>query len=208
MAFKFSSKNILGSVTTLLLVILLTQSRVFDFLINTPLGRAFLIVAILGISYCHQMFGVVAILFVIIIFNQSDFSFMEGFTDTTTTTTTPTTPTTTTTTTPTTVSLNNSVTATDILEKKKEVADKITELAQSAQLAKQNTISTSTSTAATSAPTETFMGREGFNTVEREGLLLRGKRSNEVPVFSNARNQQDNVEASDKSVFLGSYASV
>lgn len=206
MAFNLLSKNILGSVTTLLLVILLTQSRVFDFLINTPLGRAFLIVAILGISYCHKIFGVVALLFVIIIFNQSDFSFMEGFTDTTTTPTTPTT--TTTTTTPTTVSLNNSVTATDILEKKKEVADKITELAQSAQLAKQNTISTSTSTAATSAPTETFMGREGFNTVEREGLLLRGKRSNEVPVFSNARNQQDNVEASDKSVFLGSYASV
>jgi hypothetical protein len=52
------------------------------------------------------------------------------------------------------------------------------------------------------------MGREGFNTVDREGTILRGKRSNEVPVFSNARNQPDNVEASDKSVFSGSYASV
>ena len=81
MAFKFSSKNILGSVTTLLLVILLTQSRVFDFLINTPLGRAFLIVAILGISYCHQMFGVVAVLFIIIAFNNSDIGYLEGFTD-------------------------------------------------------------------------------------------------------------------------------
>ena len=206
MAFKFSSKNILGSVTTLLLVILLTQSRVFDFLINTPLGRAFLIVAILGISYCHQMFGVVAILFVIIIFNQSDFSFMEGFTDTTTTTTTPTT---TTTTSPTpaptsTVSSDNSVTAASILQKKKEAGDKITELAQLGLLAQRNsTMNNSSATA-----TETFMGREGFNTVEREGMLLRGKRSNEVPVFSNARNQPDNVEASDKSVFLGSYGSV
>jgi hypothetical protein len=52
------------------------------------------------------------------------------------------------------------------------------------------------------------MAREGFNTVDREGTILRGKRSNEVPVFSNARNQSDNVEASDKSVFSGSYGSI
>jgi hypothetical protein len=33
--------------------------------------------------------------------------------------------------------------------------------------------------------------------------LLRGKRSNEVPVFSNARSQSDDVEPADKSVLSG-----
>jgi hypothetical protein len=193
MAFKLLSKNILGGVTTLLIVILLTQARVFDFLINTPLGRAFLIVAILGISYCHKIFGVIAILFVIIIFNQSEFGFLEGFTDTNTTTTTNTSDN------PTSDNISDTVS-----QKKDEAKNKITQLAQ------QNATTTSSSAAAASAPisSETFMGREGFNTVDREGTILRGKRSNEVPVFSNARNQPDNVEATDKSVFSGDYASV
>ena len=191
MAFKLLSKNIIGGVTTLLLIILLTQSRLFDFLINTYLGRVFLILAILGISCCHKIFGVVALLFIIIIFNQSEMSFLEGFTDTTTTTTTTTDP-------------SGNPTSDAILQKKKEIKNKIAELAQ------QNAATTSSSTAAATAPisTETFRGREGFNTVDREGTILRGKRSNEVPVFSNARNQPDNVEASDKSVFSGSYASI
>ena len=51
-------------------------------------------------------------------------------------------------------------------------------------------------------------GIEGFNITEREGLMLRGKRSCEVPVYSNARNQDDDVEACDESVFAGSYSSV
>jgi hypothetical protein len=189
MAFKLLSKNIMGGVTTLLLIILLTQSRVFDFLINTHLGRFFLILAILGISYCHKIFGVVALLFIIIIFNQSEISFLEGFTDTKTTSTDP----------------SGNSTSNDISQKKDEAKNKI------AQLAQQNATTTASSTAVSAtAPisTETFMGREGFNTVDREGTILRGKRSNEVPVFSNARNQSDNVEASDKSVFSGSYGSI
>ena len=199
MAFKLLSKNIIGGVTTLVLIILLTQSRLFDFLINTHLGRVFLILAILGISWCHKIFGVVALLFIIIIFNQSEISFLEGFTDTTATTTT---------------NYSSNLTSSDISgtvsQKKDEVKNKINQLAQ------QNDTTTSSSAAAATVPlstntpisTETFMAREGFNTVDREGTILRGKRSNEVPVFSNARNQPDNVESSDKSVFSGSYASV
>ena len=197
MAFKFLSKNILGSVTTLLLVILLTQSRVFDFLINTPLGRALFIIAILGISYCHKIFGVAVILFVIIIFNHSDIAFMEGFTDTDTTTTTSTSASTEPSSTP--------VTAAAILEKKKEATDKVTELARLGLLAQRNS---STNNSSSSTSTETFAIREGFNTVDREGTLLRGKRSNEVPVFSSSRNQSDDVEPMDKSVFTNSFSSI
>ena len=191
MAFNLLSKNILGSVTTLLLVILLTQSRFFDFLINTPLGRAFLIIAILGISCCHKIFGVVAVLFVIIIFNQSEFGFMEGFTDTPTDTTTD--------------PSNNSVTNIAILQKKKEATNKVPELGQLTQ-PNVDTISSSSAAATNPIPTETFIGREGSNIIERESMLLRGKRSNEVPVFS--RNQSDNVVPSEEKSFNNLYTSV
>ena len=36
-------------------------------------------------------------------------------------------------------------------------------------------------------------GREGFNTVDRESAMLKGKKSSEIPVVSNARKQDDNV---------------
>ena len=55
---------------------------------------------------------------------------------------------------------------------------------------------------------KTIGGREGFNMIEREGSMLRGKRSNEIPVFANARNQTDDVEATDKAVFNNDYEAV
>jgi len=183
MAFKLLSKNIVGVVATLFLVVLLTQARLFDFLINTALGRVALILAILGISYCHTIFGVVAILFVIIIFNQSDLSFMEGFTDTIPA--------------PTTDPSGNPI--------KK---DESTTTSSSSAMAATPPTPATPATPATpiTPPMETFMGREGFNTVDREGMILRGKRSNEVPVFSNARNQNDDVEPTDKSGLTSSYS--
>ena len=39
-------------------------------------------------------------------------------------------------------------------------------------------------------------------------MMLRGKRSSEVPVYSNARNQGDDVEPSDKEAFADNYSSV
>ena len=74
MVFKLISKNNIGIVATLILVILLSQSRVFDLIIDTTLGRAILILFILGISYTNQILGVVAVLFIVIIFNQSNFN--------------------------------------------------------------------------------------------------------------------------------------
>jgi hypothetical protein len=51
-------------------------------------------------------------------------------------------------------------------------------------------------------------GREGFNMIDKEGTILKGKRSNEMPIFSNARNQTDDVEGSDKSIFKELYSSI
>ena len=67
MDFKLVSKNNIGTVVLLLLVIALSQARTFDFLIDSALGRFFLIVFILCLSYCHKILGIVGVLFVIII---------------------------------------------------------------------------------------------------------------------------------------------
>ena len=91
MDFKFNSKTTLGAISTLTLVIILSQSRFFDFLIDTALGRAALICLIIGISYTHKILGVISVLFVIIMFNQSYLGSSEGFTSQPATSTTATT---------------------------------------------------------------------------------------------------------------------
>ena len=180
MDFKLVSKNNLGAVATLFLVILLSHARFFDFLIDTALGRAILILFILGISYTNKILGVVAVLFIIITFNNSDIGYLEGYTGLPTppitppiTSTTSTTPNTTTT--PTTTTTKIPKTKVDEVKTVDKPESK---------------------------------GIEGFNITEREGLMLRGRRSSEVPVYSNARNQDDDVEACDKSVFAGNYSYV
>ena len=155
MDFKLISKNNIGGVATLFLVILLTQSRFFDFLIDTTLGRAILILFILGISYTNKILGVVAVLFIIILFNNSNIAYMEGFTSN--------------------VGETTNVVAVSASKEEKDESEK---------------------------------GTEGFNITEREDTMLRGKRSNEVQLFSDARNQDDDVEPTDKSVFTSSFSSV
>jgi hypothetical protein len=187
MEFKLVSKNSMGALATLILVILLSQSRFFDFLIDTILGRAFLILFILGISYTNHILGVVAVLFIIIIFNQSDIGYIEGFNSGNST--------------------NNKLTDDKLKLKDKKDKNTQNKLKQNMQ---QTTTTTSSTVSATpiTKDTETFVGREGFNMIDREGTMLRGKRSNEVPVFSSSRNQSDDVEPMDKSVFKNSFSSI
>jgi hypothetical protein len=83
MEFNLVSKNNLGVVTALLLVIILSQGRFFNFLLDTALGRAILILFVLVISYANQILGVVSVLFIIIMFNNSNIGYMEGFDGTT-----------------------------------------------------------------------------------------------------------------------------
>ena len=175
MDFKLVSKNNLGGVATLLLVILLSHARFFDFLIDTALGRAILILFILGISYTNKILGVVAVLFIIIAFNNSDIGYLEGYTGLPNSTTTP---------------------PPSMKEKKGEVKEKVDET---------KTVSKTESKPVSKPESKSI---EGFNNTEREHFILRGKCSNEIPVYSNARNQDDDVEPSDKSVFAGNYSSV
>jgi hypothetical protein len=80
MDFNIVSKNNLGTVIALLLVVILSQAKFFNFLLDTALGRAILIAFIIIISYMNKILGVVSVLFIIIMFNNSDIGYMEGFT--------------------------------------------------------------------------------------------------------------------------------
>ena len=66
----------MGAVVTLILVILLSQSRFFDFLTETALGRMFILAFIVFISYTSKFLGLLAVLAIIIAFNQYN---IEGF---------------------------------------------------------------------------------------------------------------------------------
>ena len=50
MNFNLGSKNNMGAIATIILIILLSQSKFFNFLIDTALGRVFLVAFILAIS--------------------------------------------------------------------------------------------------------------------------------------------------------------
>jgi hypothetical protein len=162
---NFVNKTHIGAVATLILVIILSQSRFFGFLMNTALGRTLLICLIIGISYTHKILGVISVLFIIIIFNQSNLWMPEGFTQLDTTT------------------VNN--------DKKNDKKN-----AKNNTKKKENGSSTSMN----STKETSLGGREGSNITEREGTMLRGKRSNEIPVLANSRNQSDDVDPANETV--------
>jgi hypothetical protein len=174
MKFNINSinKKYLGVFATLILVILISQSKIFDLLIDTALGRAFLILFILGVSCLHKIFGVVVVLFIIIMFNNTG-GILEGLDNNTTdmsgnTTPLPPPP-------PPTIPTPPAVTVPD---------------------------------ATAPPPTESFVGgREGFNTIDRERNMQVGKRSSQIPMYSNARTQSDNIQPTDQYVFTSDYTS-
>ena len=194
MDFKLVSKNNMGIVITLILVILLSQSRFFDFLTETALGRMFILMLIILISYTNKFLGLLAVLFIIIAFNQYDmnvvqsYNYYEGFDGSGNSTAS--------------AVLNDKIT----IEKTKEdiASQKLTALNNQAN---SSQTATTTSSSASGTTSESFGGREGFCMTDRESNILRGKQSNTIPVFNNTRNQDDDISPSDKSVFSSSYAS-
>ena len=56
--------------------------------------------------------------------------------------------------------------------------------------------------------TETFNGgREGFNIIDRERTMQKGKQSNTIPVFPKSRNQE-NIHPYDNSTFSNSFSTL
>lgn len=181
MDFKLVSKNNLGVVTALLLVILLSQGRFFNFLLDTALGRAVLILFILVISYTNKILGVVSVLFVIIMFNNSDIGYLEGFTDSSSTNN----------------SNSNSTTNTSSkmpINKNKDTTSTSTDTTTTPTLTDEQKQQLMAQLQEKAKDKDTSSGAEGFNTYETERNIQKGKQSNSIPVSSYA-NQSENVEA-------------
>jgi hypothetical protein len=193
MDFKLVSKNNMGIAVTLILVILLSQSRFFDLLTETALGRMFILVLIIFISYTNKFLGLLAVLAIIIAFNQynmnevQSYNYYEGFDvsgnlfD---------------------ISGNQISSATKIA--KETIVSKELKPSNDSNSAQIATTSSSPTSGATS---ESLGGREGFCMTDRESNIIRGKQSNSIAVLNNIRNQDDNISPTDKSVFSSSYAS-
>ena len=202
MNLKLVSKNNMGVVVTLILVILLSQSRFFDFLTETALGRMVILVLIIFISYTNKILGLLAVLAIIIAFNQynmnvvQSYNYYEGFDVSGNS-----------------IDVSGNSTATAILNDEITI-EKAKEDIASQKLSALNNVVNSSQTATTTSSassgtttSESFNGREGFCMTDREINMLRGKQSNTIPVFNNTRNQSDDISPTDKSVFSSSYAS-
>jgi hypothetical protein len=79
MESKFVNKHKICIAAVVFLVILLSQYNSFRFLIHTILGRSILVLLILGIASSSVFCGIVAVLYVIIMINQNDDIYLEGF---------------------------------------------------------------------------------------------------------------------------------
>ena len=77
---KACTNNNMVAALGLLVLIILGQTTLFDLLIDTIPGRIVMIALILGISYMNNNLGVVAVLLIIIMFNQSEIALFEGCT--------------------------------------------------------------------------------------------------------------------------------
>lgn len=75
------SQNNMGGALLLLFFLFASQTRLFDFFIDTVLGRMALILLLIITSYLNKILGVVLVLMIIIFMNNNKRDYyMEGFT--------------------------------------------------------------------------------------------------------------------------------
>jgi len=184
-----SNKNT-GAVILLLLILLLSQSRVLDLFVNTALGRVALIVFILAISYLNKTLGVISVLVIILMLNNSGWNILEGAETMNATESTD--------------SADTAAADTDAVatptapvvveeseeEKKKRIDDLQKQLAD-AKAALSNS----------DPETEPKVTTEGFDVLETERKLQEGKQSNSIGVDSTCRNCDLVSPVEDNSVF-------
>ena len=190
MDFKLISKNNVGSAVLLLLVIALSQAKAFNFLIDSALGRFFLIIFVLCLSYCHKILGVVGVLFIVIMFNSN--MYYEGFGNNST-------------------SSSTDSTSTDASSNSTSLnKDQIKEMIKqqlSANDASNNSTTTNTTTDTTTNTTKSKNSKaaEGFDILGIENSIKRGKQSNSIPVNSFMRDA-DSIAPYEGTSFLGSFS--
>jgi hypothetical protein len=204
---KLISKNNISVVITLILVVLLSQAQIFDFFLESYLGRLALLSFVIFIAMNSKVLGLVAVLAIIIMFNYFhiyNIREIEGA--------------------ETMSSANkkeeddsekkiNSKELKDAVDinKKAEIdkpADNTEDKTEDKAEDKTEDLMDNISKKITSALDKKDKGKEGFCMSDKESTILRGKRPNSVPVFSNLRRQSDDVSPFEKSDFTSDFASV
>jgi hypothetical protein len=174
--FQLMSKKNIGGAMALFLVILLSQARIFNFLLDTLLGRMMLVAFLLVISYLNKIFGVVSVLLIIIMFNNSGLGYMEGFTSDSED-----------------KEKNKETIKSDAENTANTVKSDAENTANTAKSNAENTATTVKSDAentATTAKTDAENTAntaksnmtEGFDIIGKENNIKRGKQSNSIPV--------------------------
>ena len=182
--FQFISKNNIGGAMALFLVILLSQARIFNILLDTILGRMILIAFLLVISYLNKILGVVSVLLIIIMFNNSGLGYMEGFTsddkekDKETIK-------------PDVENKDNSAKS-DVENKDNSAKTDTENTATSVKSNAENIASSVKSNAENIANSAKSNMSEGFDIIGKENNIKRGKQSNSIPVNDFMR-ESDNV---------------
>jgi hypothetical protein len=204
--FKPSNKKLVFALVAFIMVFVqYTHSSMFE----TIVGRLVLMSLVLGLLRYSPEIGLVFTLvsgILMVSRSQRNDWFAEGFTDASknelkqsiqtaqgSSASASTEPTTTDTSSPSSSPSSSSPTTTDILAAVKQQL-------QNKRQQEMATTSTSSST------TESFRGKEGFNLIEYENQMLRGKNSSQLKVGASSREQSDSVEASEPSIFSTSFA--
>ena len=73
------SKNSISIIVSLLLVIILSETKLFFFFTETYLGRSILILILLFASYLNKILGIVCVFIIIIMFSSKRLINFEGF---------------------------------------------------------------------------------------------------------------------------------
>lgn len=201
MNFKLINKNSIGAIILLLLTIILSQSRFLNFMINTVLGRTLLIIILLVVSSIHKILGIVCVLLIIIIFNNSNFSYLEGM-ETATQPTTDATNTLSKLVSSNTMNLPNvtstpmdTASTTDATTTETTTTDTTTQSPSvSTPAVVSQTVDSQTTTTQPKKSTTT-VAQEGFDIIGKERNIQKGRNSNSIPV-SNYMKQSINDEVS------------
>ena len=180
MNFKLVSKQNIGVVMFLLLTIIISQSRMFDFIFNSALGRGLFIIFLLIISYCNKILGIVTVLLAILMINHRDFLYYEGFTD----------------------ASGNPVADASGNPMADASGNRLAD-------ASGNTPSPGSGPPSSGGPTmmpaSSSSATEGFDLLGTENNMKRGKKSNSIPVNNSVR-RSGNVEPYSSSSFDNSYS--
>jgi len=171
MTIKLLTKNSMGIVLTLLLVILLSESRLFNFFTDTYLGRTFLITILLITSYLNKIFGIVCVFIIIIMFNINVLNY-EGFETNTNDDSNKKEKTTT----------DDDKDATSQTTTTNTITSPITTPTPTPEDTKTTDTNNKINVVTTSTTNESKTAIEGFDLQSTENNIKRGKQSNSIPV--------------------------